>query len=191
MSVPSEQTEALHIAFQCGRPEGFHISLDLVTVREIVDAGNTLGPGGTGDIVISNLTNRATLLLIYKPGAVVTLGQGPCPCGRTLPTVARIEGRADDLAIQPGGQKIHALSISTRRPVHPGHHPDTADRRGLAPSPAVSCLCCRHGLGAVTPRAGRRAARHAGRRYLSDSRAGGQDPCRVERQGQGSHSEVY
>ena len=105
-----QAVEALRIAFQCERRHVFHMSLDQVAVRVVDANGKALGPGSTGEIVISNLTNRATVLLNYKLGDVVTLGGSPCPCGRSLPTIERIEGRADDLIVLPGGQRAHCWS---------------------------------------------------------------------------------
>jgi phenylacetate-CoA ligase len=106
-----QAAEALRIAFQCERQEGFHVSLDHTAVRVIDASGNPVSPGGSGEIVISNLTNRATVLLNYKLDDVVTLGREPCPCGRTLPTIERIDGRADDLIALPGGRLIHSLVV--------------------------------------------------------------------------------
>jgi phenylacetate-CoA ligase len=106
-----QASEALHIAFQCERQRGFHISLDQVAIRVVDQDGVTLGPGNTGEIVISNLVNRATVLLNYKLGDWVTLGELPCSCGRSLPTIERIEGRADDLIVQPGGQRLLPLTV--------------------------------------------------------------------------------
>jgi phenylacetate-CoA ligase len=106
--VSTYQTvESRRLAFQCERREGFHICLDLAAVR-IVDArGNTLGPGGRGEIVISNLINRATVLLNYKLGDIVTLGSSPCTCGRTLPVLEKIDGRSGDWILSPDGEKLH------------------------------------------------------------------------------------
>lgn len=106
-----QAAETLRLAFQCERRDGFHMSLDHVAVRVVDKDGNRVGPGETGEIVISNLTNRATVLLNYKLGDMVTLGSAPCPCGRTLPTIARIDGRADDLIALPNGQLIHSLVV--------------------------------------------------------------------------------
>jgi len=106
-----QAAEALRIAFQCEVRQGLHLSLDQVAVRAIDSSGRTLGPGETGEIVISNLTNRGTVLLNYRLGDLVTLGRGPCPCGRSLPTLERIEGRADDLILLPDGSSIHSLSM--------------------------------------------------------------------------------
>jgi phenylacetate-CoA ligase len=106
-----QAVESLRIAFQCEVRQGLHLSLDQIAVRVIDGSGRDLGPGDSGEIVISNLTNRATVLLNYCLGDVVTLGRGPCPCGRSLPTLERIEGRADDLVLLPDGSALHALSI--------------------------------------------------------------------------------
>lgn len=106
-----QAAEALRIAFQCERREGFHISLDHTAIRVIGASGNPVSPGSSGDIVISNLTNRATVLLNYKLDDVVTLGRAPCPCGRTLPTIEWIDGRADDLIALPDGRLIHSLVV--------------------------------------------------------------------------------
>ncbi len=101
-------TEAMHIAYQCERREGFHINLDDIAFRVVDDQGRRVGPGGTGQVVISNLLNRATVLLNYGLGDVVTLNEEPCACGRTLPTLARIEGRSDDLVFLSDGRMLHS-----------------------------------------------------------------------------------
>ncbi len=106
-----QATEVLRIAFQCEQRAGFHLNLDHVAVRIVDGDGRAVGPGETGEIVISNLTNRATVLLNYKLGDVVTRGRSECPCGRSLPTVERIDGRADDLLVRPDNQVIHSAVV--------------------------------------------------------------------------------
>jgi phenylacetate-CoA ligase len=107
-----QAVEALRLAYQCERRAGFHLNLDQISVRVVDEKGSSLGPGQTGEIVISNLTNRATVLLNYKLGDLVTLGEGPCPCGRTLPTIARLSGRTCAMIVRPNGQRIdHAVVL--------------------------------------------------------------------------------
>ena len=103
--------EALRLAFQCERREGFHICVDQVAVWARGEDGKPVAAGGRGEIIFSNLINRATVLLNYKLGDVVTLGRTPCPCGRTLPTIERVDGRCDDLVVLPGGQILHSRTI--------------------------------------------------------------------------------
>jgi phenylacetate-CoA ligase len=106
-----QAAETLRLGFQCELRRGFHLSQDHVAVRVLDRAGAAVGPGGTGQIVISNLTNHATVLLNYALGDVVTVSAEPCPCGRTLPTIERIDGRADDFIARPGGERVHALIV--------------------------------------------------------------------------------
>jgi len=115
-----QAAEALLIAYQCERRQGFHISLDQVAVRVIDREGRNTAPGESGEIILSNLTNRATVLLNIKLGDIVTRSSGPCPCGRPLPLLERIEGRADDLIAVPGGTVLHSLSALTKLQAIPG-----------------------------------------------------------------------
>ncbi len=109
-----QAVEALRIGFQCEERRGFHLSVDQVAVRVVDRAGREVQPGAAGDIVISPLTNRATVLLNYRLGDVVTRGRGPCACGRTLPVLERIEGRADDAIRLADGSAIHGLALIAR-----------------------------------------------------------------------------
>ena len=61
--------------------------------------------------MISSAANRATVILNYKIGDLVTLEAGPCTCGRSLPTLASIDGRADDLIATAHGSPLHPLSV--------------------------------------------------------------------------------
>jgi phenylacetate-CoA ligase len=106
-----QAAEVLRIAFQCEQRQGLHVSLDQIAVRAIDNAGRNVGPGGSGEIVISNLVNRSTVLLNYRLGDVITLGHGRCPCGRSLPTIESIDGRADDLVLLPDGSSVHSIGI--------------------------------------------------------------------------------
>jgi len=118
MGVPVVSTyqaaEALRIGFQCELRRGFHLSLDDVAVRVVDERGQDVSPGGRGQLVVSNLTNFATVLLNYRLGDVVTLGSAPCPRGRTLPVIESIDGRADDLVHFADGRSVHALQVVRR-----------------------------------------------------------------------------
>lgn len=89
-----QSCECLNIAFQCAPGSGFHVSVDQVALRIADSDDETLPPGETGEIVVSNLTNRATVLLSYRIGDLGALSAEPCPCGRTLPVLQQLAGRA-------------------------------------------------------------------------------------------------
>jgi phenylacetate-coenzyme A ligase PaaK-like adenylate-forming protein len=112
--------EALRIGFFCEERRGFHLSLDAVSVRLVDDRGRDAEPGAAGHVVLSNLTNRATVLLNYRLGDVATLSQAPCPCGRTLPVIEALYGRSDDLLRLPDGRPMHALTVLEKLQAVPG-----------------------------------------------------------------------
>lgn len=106
-----QSTEALHIGFQCTLRHGFHLDLDSVAFRLVDQEGRDVAPGQPGQVVISNLTNRATVLLNYRLGDIAVLGARPCPCGRTLPVLDSLEGRSDDVIHLDDGRTLHALQL--------------------------------------------------------------------------------
>jgi phenylacetate-CoA ligase len=106
-----QAAEALRIGFQCEERNAFHLSIDHTAVRVVDAQGAPVPPGGKGEIVISNLVNRASVLLNYRLGDLVTLGAAPCPCGRSLPTIGAIDGRADDFVVREHGGRVHALVV--------------------------------------------------------------------------------
>jgi phenylacetate-CoA ligase len=106
-----QAVEALRIGFQCEIRQGFHISTDQVIARVVDANGRGVKPGERGELVLTNLTNRAMVVLNYRLGDVVTSGAGPCACGRTLPLIQEIDGRLDDLIVRAGGTKVHALTV--------------------------------------------------------------------------------
>jgi phenylacetate-CoA ligase len=106
-----QAAEALRIGFQCEERKAFHLSIDHTAVRVIDAGGKPAAPGGQGAIVISNLVNRATVLLNYRLGDIVTVSAERCPCGRSLPTIEAIDGRADDFVLHEDGRRLHGLVV--------------------------------------------------------------------------------
>ena len=103
--------ECLFIGFECEHRQGFHINVDDVAVRIAGPSGQSLPPGKRGTVVISNLLNRATVLLNYRLGDAARLDVSPCPCGRTLPRLVSLDGRSDDLVQLPDGRSVHESII--------------------------------------------------------------------------------
>jgi phenylacetate-CoA ligase len=103
--------EAGTIGFQCERREGFHLNVDLCAVRVVDAAGRTLPPGEPGEIVISSLDNRGTVLLNYRIGDRAILATQPCPCGRSLPLLASFEGRRSEMIRLLDGREFSSLTL--------------------------------------------------------------------------------
>ena len=105
--------EAPHIGFECPAHRGYHVNADVFPVRIVDGEGRELPPGEEGEVAISNLLQRDTVLLNYRLGDRATLLEGPCPCGRTLPTISFIEGRTDDWLVSADGELIHPQVLTT------------------------------------------------------------------------------
>jgi len=99
--------EAFKIGFFCEHRTGFHLHEDLCHVRVIGPDGETAAPGIEGEIVITNLVNRATILLNYPLGDLGTMSVERCPCGRTLRLLRELEGRTEDILPLIDGRFVH------------------------------------------------------------------------------------
>ena len=100
--------EVLKIAFDCGSGIGLHLNEDICPMR-IVDAdGRTLRPGETGEVIVSNVVNRATVLLNYRIGDTGRFTDKPCTCGRNLALIDEPHGRCNENVILSDGRVVHA-----------------------------------------------------------------------------------
>jgi len=104
--------ETFPIGFECEQHRGYHLNVDLYPLRIVDGAGQTLPPGASGDVVVSNLVSRGTVLLNYRLGDLATLAAEPCPCGRSLPLLASLDGRSDDW-IELAGRRVHPQAVRT------------------------------------------------------------------------------
>lgn len=96
--------EVGYIALQCPEREHYHVQMEAALV-EVLDArGNPCAPGEVGEVVVTPLHNYATPLIRYALGDYAVVGQ-PCPCGRGLPVLRKIVGRARDMVVLPSGER--------------------------------------------------------------------------------------
>lgn len=93
------------IAYGCDRGM-LHIMSDNVYVEVLRSDGSTAPPGEMGELVVTDLNNRAMPLIRYRVGDFGIAG-GLCSCGRPFPTLERVVGRAYDFVIAPDGRKFH------------------------------------------------------------------------------------
>jgi len=97
--------EAGTIAWECPGCGGYHLSSDTVVVETLAD-GKPAPPGETGEVVITNLENYAMPFLRYRQEDEAVLSAARPECGRGLPLLERINGRADDCVVLSDGRKI-------------------------------------------------------------------------------------
>lgn len=70
------------------------------------------GPAdGSGEIVVTDFFNTAMPLVKYRLGDFASFATGTCACGRTLPRLQGVHGRAYDLVKTSAGKQIHPEAV--------------------------------------------------------------------------------
>ena len=91
------------VSFECVYKNGMHTWEDTY-IMEIMDpsTGEILEDEKEGEVVLTNITRRATPLLRYRTRDLAFIHKGQCRCGRTHRRLSRIIGRTDDMLIVNG-----------------------------------------------------------------------------------------
>jgi phenylacetate-CoA ligase len=93
------------IAQEC--PEGgMHLNVEDIVVEIVGDDGERLPTGRAGEIVVTHLRSEEYPFVRYRTGDVGIIGDAPCACGRGLPILREVHGRADDLLLGLDGARV-------------------------------------------------------------------------------------
>ena len=92
--------ELSNFAWECELREGFHVSTDSHIVE--VDAS----PGKPGPLIATALGMWTMPIIRYATGDLAELDSRPCPCGRGLPLLKHLYGRAVDSVLLPRGGRL-------------------------------------------------------------------------------------
>jgi phenylacetate-CoA ligase len=102
--------DAGFIAHAC--PQGrLHITAEDLVVEVVDDEGRPLPPGEPGEIVVTHLATADFPFIRYRTGDVGALDPQPCPCGRGLPVLGRLDGRTTDFIVAADGTVMHGLAL--------------------------------------------------------------------------------
>jgi len=97
-------TEAF-LAWQC--PAGsYHMNAEHVLLEIVDDAGQPVGAGEMGRVLVTTLHNRVMPLIRYAIGDYAFAAGESCECGRTLPLIGAIAGRELNLFVDGQGKRI-------------------------------------------------------------------------------------
>lgn len=97
--------EVGYIALQCPQvPGNYHVMSEQSLVEVLTQDGEPCQPGEWGKVVITSLHNFAMPLIRYEIGDFARVG-APCPCGRGLPVLTDILGRARNMITLPNGNR--------------------------------------------------------------------------------------
>jgi len=105
--------EVMLIATECPAHAGLHVSMETLVVEVVVrgsDGERPAKPGELGEVVVTDLTNRAMPFIRYANGDLAVAGEpGTCSCGRALPRIASVEGRVAETLVDGTGARVNGL----------------------------------------------------------------------------------
>lgn len=93
--------EAGAVAFECERGS-WHLTSESMIV-EFIRQGRRALPGELAEVVVTSLENSTMPLIRYCTGDIVCVEESRCDCGRSLPVMPAIRGRASDFLLADGG----------------------------------------------------------------------------------------
>jgi len=102
------------IASECDRHNGLHVNDDHLVVEIIGAQGESSGEDGIGEIVVTDLNNFGMPLIRYAVGDMGSWQPGACPCGRSMPRLARVFGRTADFLQGEDGKLVAGVSLVER-----------------------------------------------------------------------------
>jgi phenylacetate-CoA ligase len=112
--VPIQQSYGLNevgmVACRCDAGR-YHVHTEHCLVEIVDEAGHACPAGKTGRLLVTALRNLAMPLIRYDTGDLAEAIDGPCPCGRVLPSFGEIAGRFRRYAGLPEGTRLRFRAI--------------------------------------------------------------------------------
>jgi len=99
------------IGCECEVHDGMHINIEHLVIEFIKDDGSPASSGEPGNIVVTDLMNRAMPFVRYKVEDVGISRDEICSCGRGLPLMGKVAGRVADFLLKNDGTKVAGISI--------------------------------------------------------------------------------
>jgi len=99
------------IASECERHEGMHLNIEHLFIEFIREDGRPAGPGEYGNIIVTDLMNRAMPFIRYKVDDMGEPSNRRCSCGRGMPLMERVVGRTADFLIRQDGSRVAGVSL--------------------------------------------------------------------------------
>lgn len=102
--------ETFMIASECEAHAGLHVAMENVLVEVLAETGGSYRPAAPGElglVVITDLNNLGMPFIRYALGDLAVAPRvDACACGRTLPRMGPVEGRAVEALRGPNGERV-------------------------------------------------------------------------------------
>ena len=98
--------EVMLMAAECDRHEGLHVTADQLVLETVNEQGRLMPAGQSGNVAVTDLFNYGMPLVRYLNGDCASYATKPCSCGRSLPVLSSVDGRALDMIRTPDGRLL-------------------------------------------------------------------------------------
>jgi phenylacetate-CoA ligase len=98
------------VAWECPRHSGFHVNEDALILEIVREDGTEAEPGEEGEVVITDLHNRAMPFIRYATGDLAVRSDAPCECGITFPLLNEFVGRTSEKLYTSDGGSFAATT---------------------------------------------------------------------------------
>ncbi len=99
------------IGCECEKHDGMHMNIEHLVIEFIKDDGAYAAPGEPGQVVVTDLMNKAMPLVRYQVEDVGVPLDRDCSCGRGLPLMGKVKGRVADFLVKPDGTWVAGISL--------------------------------------------------------------------------------
>jgi phenylacetate-CoA ligase len=101
-----------HMASECRMHNGLHINTFHLLI-EAISAGEQVYET-EGNLIVTDLRNRAMPLIRYEIGDMGILTKRSCPCGCGLPLLENVSGRLVDTFVTRSGANVPGVALTNR-----------------------------------------------------------------------------
>lgn len=105
--------EFKEVAWQCRPDSGYHVNEDEIIFEILDDKERPAADGAPGQIVITDLLNRAMPLIRYRMKDWGVKLSAKCQCGCPFGLMKPLAGRASDDIVLPNGRTLSPYEITT------------------------------------------------------------------------------
>lgn len=105
------------VSYECPQISGMHVHYNVIVEIVNPETGEVLPNGEPGEVVVTT-NNKIYPLVRFGTGDLSSLTDAPCACGRTLPRLTKILGRADQLT-KVKGMFVHPSQVQRVIDAHP------------------------------------------------------------------------
>jgi phenylacetate-CoA ligase len=123
--------EGGYLASPCPAGHGLHVHAENVILEILDDRGRPCDPGESGRVVLTVLHNFRTPFIRYDIGDTATFAPARCPCGRGLPLLTQVQGKARPHFKMAGGRQKHSSELVQAITRIGGHHQHQVIQKSL------------------------------------------------------------